>query len=252
MFVRTLAAASAVAVAATILAGCGTASGPGLALPQYQSAQSAARDSSFQSLRQLPDRIAPPKAKMLYLADRNAAAIIGFPANANGNVAPSVAIKGEATGLTNPVALTVDTAGRLLAINDSGNEVLIFPKGASGDAAPQVLGGSHVPQFESEGVAVDHSGQIYVSSYSTDAILVFKKGAHGNVAPIRTISGANTQLAGPVDMAFDSQNDLYVANAYAPGSSPAFVEEFAPDATETCCRSTSCTAVTPGSRASTA
>lgn len=136
MFVRTLAAASAVAVAATILAGCGTASGPGLALPQYQSAQSAARDSSFQSLRQLPDRIAPPKAKMLYLADRNAAAIIGFPANANGNVAPSVAIKGEATGLTNPVALTVDTAGRLLAINDSGNEVLIFPKGASGDAAP--------------------------------------------------------------------------------------------------------------------
>lgn len=169
----------------------------------------------------------PDTNKTLYVASRDSSQVFGFPLGADGNVKPTVTIGGPKTKLGEVDALAVDSDGQIYAANDGANKVLVFPKGAHGNVAPKVLGGSKVPIVNTEGVAIDLYGQIYVSDYASNAIYVWKKGAVGNVAPIRTISGASTLLGGPCGMAFDSANTLYVANAYAGGSSSDNVLEFA-------------------------
>lgn len=42
--------------------------------------------------------------------------------------------------------------------------------------------------------------------------LEFAPNANGNVAPIRTIAGSKTKLVEPCSMAFDSADNLYVAD----------------------------------------
>ncbi len=155
------------------------------------------------------------KTAMLFVTSRDANAILGFPSTAKGNVPPSVDITGDKTGLSEPIALGVDPAsGKIYAANDQGSTILIFPKGANGNVAPQTLGGSKVPIQETDGVAIDSHGEIYVSDYKANAIYVFAAGANGNTAPIRTIAGTKTLLNEPVGMSFDSKGNLYVANPY--------------------------------------
>ncbi|HET6275659.1 MAG TPA: hypothetical protein VFE16_06995 [Candidatus Cybelea sp.] len=159
----------------------------------------------------------PPKSATMFVTSRGDSAILGFPSSAHGDATPSVVIAGNKTGLDEPIGFAFDRAsGRIYASNDPGTSVLIFPKGANGNVAPQILGGSKVPIQASEGIAVDSSGEIYVSDYEASAIYVFAAGATGNSAPIRTIAGGKTRLDEPVGMAFDSKGHLYVANPYDP------------------------------------
>ncbi len=173
--------------------------------------------------------VAADKGQTLFLASRDTSAILGFPATAHGNVAPTIEIAGSKTGLYLPVAFAVDAgSGRIYAANDSATSVLVFPKGANGNVTPQTLGGSNVPIESTAGIAIDAHGKIYVSDYKANAIYVFAAGATGNSVPIRTIAGRKTRLREPVGMAFDSSGHLYVANPYFFAKAP--IVEFAADA----------------------
>ena len=63
-------------------------------------------------------------------------------------------------------------------------------------------------------VALDRAENLYVANAASPspAILVFAKGASGNVAPLRTISGASTQLNLPFGVAVAARGDIFVAN----------------------------------------
>jgi len=161
----------------------------------------------------------PDTTQKIYVASRLSNAILVYAVTANGNASPVRVISGALTQLEAPVALAFSPNGHLYVVNDSGNNVLIFPKGASGNVAPQVLGGSHTHLATSEGVAIDASGKIYVSDFRNNVIHVFASGATGDVAPLRTISGAHTKFDSPSGMGFDSAGHLYVAN-YLSAASP--------------------------------
>ncbi len=176
--------------AAAVLAGCSGNIGAG-SLPAQDSIGGAGVTRSAASMW------SPDTKKTLYIASRDTNRVFGFPAGANGNVAPTVTIGGTKTKLRQPDALAVDSDGQIYVAGDDARKVLVFPKGANGNVAPKVLGGSKVPIVRTEGIAIDLYGQIYVSDWSANAIYVWKKGAVGNVAPIRTISGGNSLLGGP-------------------------------------------------------
>lgn len=69
------------------------------------------------------------------------------------------------------------------------------------------------------------SAGIYVTNFGGQSMTVYSLDAMGDAAPIRTISGPNTELNGPIGIARDSQRRIYVANrsggqvtVYAPGA----------------------------------
>ena len=59
---------------------------------------------------------------------------------------------------------------------------------------------------------VDRHGNIWTSDYSTDSILEFAPGSNGNVAPSKTITGGNTGLSRPIDVAVDGAGYVYATN----------------------------------------
>ncbi len=65
-----------------------------------------------------------------------APSILGFPAGARGNLAPTVTISGSQTMLTSPVGVAVDAAGDVFAADFFGNQVLEYAPGAHGNVAP--------------------------------------------------------------------------------------------------------------------
>ena len=62
------------------------------------------------------------------------------------------------------------------------------------------------------GVAVDAAKNIYASDLRNPVLTVYAAGATGNVAPIRTITGANTGLQGPLGLAVDAAGELICSN----------------------------------------
>jgi hypothetical protein len=79
-----------------------------------------------------------------------------------------------------------------------------------------------------------YAGNVFVANGTNDnsgnySITVYPEGASGNVAPMTTIEGANTGLARPQSLAFDSSGDLFVSNFDGtPGDSGGSVVEFTP------------------------
>lgn len=126
-----------------------------------------------------------------------------YPASATGNVAPTDSIVGDKTCLSWPVAIALDSAGRIYVGNYAGSSITVYAAGASGNVGPiDSIGGSNTGLSLVAGVAVDPASQvIYVADYN-GSIFVYRAGATGNVAPLDTISGSNTQLYGPSFITF--------------------------------------------------
>ena len=53
---------------------------------------------------------------------------------------------------------------------------------------------------------------LYVANLGNNTVTVYPIGATGSVEPIETIGGSNTELIAPVDVALDSNGNIYVAN----------------------------------------
>ena len=142
-----------------------------------------------------------------------------WPATANGDVAPASTIIGSNTQITNPASIAFASAGDLYVL--AFRNVLVFAKGATGNAAPvqDLATGFFCP----DSVAVDASDQIYVSDHCTAEVSVWAKGATGNAAPVRTItlpSGGGANGVG-VD---------YAGNSYAADEFLSTIYSFGPTA----------------------
>jgi Flp pilus assembly pilin Flp len=64
----------------------------------------------------------------------------------------------------------------------------------------------------------------YISHWDSNTVTEYAPGATGNLAPVRTISGASTNLSEPGQMALDSSANLWVVNG---GGSPDSITEYA-------------------------
>jgi hypothetical protein len=146
---------------------------------------------------------------LTFVANRSGASVTGYPPGASGNAAPTINISGSNTLLVNPIALAVDSAGRVYTANDGSNIVEIFASGATGNVAPAAQ-----VQFtgQTEGVTVDSLGNLWVASFINNTIYEFAAGATGTPAAIKTIVGSNTQLSVPTSEYIDASGKLYVCD----------------------------------------
>ena len=113
-----------------------------------------------------------------------------FPANANGNVAPTRSIRGAATTFTSPRGLLV--VGTELFVADQGKSAIdVFDLTASGNIAPkrQIIGAATTLVSPSQMIVVNN--ELYVADQSS-GVKVFPATGNGNIAPSRTIAIANT------------------------------------------------------------
>jgi hypothetical protein len=105
---------------------------------------------------------------------------------------------------------------------DSSVAVYAAPvRGASTEAPLGTISGSQTGFNGSGsplGIALDASGRIYVTDDATsgfDSVIVFGADPVGTLdeAPLATITGSNTGLSSPYDVAVDGSGKIYVANA---------------------------------------
>lgn len=153
----------------------------------------------------------------LYESNAASSKVHVFAPGANGNVAPIRTLAGPSTGLAVPQGLALDSAGNLYVLNTGGlpanRTITVYAPGADGDAAPiRTLTGIQVADGNLNGIGIDLFDFLYLAEDIPEIISVFAPGANGAVTPVRTISGASTGLVVPVKLAFDSSNNLYVAN----------------------------------------
>jgi hypothetical protein len=181
-----------------------------------------------------PSKVTPvavsvaPILNIYALNGASPATLTVFPANANGNDAPSRTITGSNTLFANVQSVAVDATGKIYVANVFGQPAITeYAPGANGNAAPtNVITGSNTLLGNLSGLALDGAGDLFVSAAGT-TINVYAPGASGNVAPIRTITGI---AADPYGLAFDTAGNLYVVEdpgtqtadsvaVYAPGAS---------------------------------
>src|SRR5204863_360888 len=96
--------------------------------------------------------------------------------------------------------------------------VVVFAAGASGDVIPiRTLAGDNTALSNATGIARDAAGTLYVANPPLNpvgggSITVYAAGASGDASPARTITGSNTGLNGPSDIAVDAARNVYVTN----------------------------------------
>jgi hypothetical protein len=169
-----------------------------------------------------PDIISPG----VFVANHNNS-LTGYPLGANGDVAPSIEIRGSSTGLEKPSGIAADQSGALAVANGKANSIAIYPPGSDANAPPSaVISGPNTGLSSPWGVALDCRGFIYVANNTNNSITVYAPGSDGDVTPITTIAGENTKLDSPTGLALDSALNIYVANSgnnsvtiYSAGSS---------------------------------
>jgi 6-phosphogluconolactonase (cycloisomerase 2 family) len=171
-----------------------------------------------------PPNVAPDASRCLtttcvYVTNIGTPSVTAYDLAASGDAVPLQTISGSSTALNDPQGVVLDTNHRLYIPNHFGQSVTLYPKGANGDVAPiKAIGGSNTGLNTPNGVALDPSRHIYVANgfeptRGPGSVTVYAAGANGNVTPLRTISGANTRLDIPSDLALDSHGRIYVANS---------------------------------------
>ena len=145
-----------------------------------------------------------------------------FAADADGDVAPVRTISGPATGLDEPIGLTVLPDGSLAALNGYqpqvkvGDTIHVYAADAVGNAAPaRTIAGPKTLLDTASGLAALADGSLAVANSGDDSIAIFAAGATGDVAPVRVVKGPNTGLSNPVGVTLLSDGRLAVANSSA-------------------------------------
>jgi hypothetical protein len=160
----------------------------------------------------------------IYVTNNGDDAIEVYAAGATGNVAPIRSIVGEPYHY--PKGIAIDpTNGDIYVAKPLDNSIAIYAANASGKAAPIAsIEGSNTGLNAPQGVALDASANIYITnkgdsaSKGNDSVTVYAAGSTGNVAPTQTIAGTRTGLDIPVQIAVDSNSNIYVANVTYPNS----------------------------------
>jgi len=170
-----------------------------------------------------PEAVAVDSSRNIYVAQYGNSVTI-YAAGVTGNVAPTAVISGHKTGLDRPFGIALDPVnGDIYVANEDDSSITFYAAGSSGDVNPLgTISGANTGLDYPLSVALDASGNIYVSnlyypSGSGGSITVYPAGSVGNAAPTQTIGGSDTGLNVPLQLAVDSNLNIYVANN--PGSS---------------------------------
>jgi hypothetical protein len=141
--------------------------------------------------------------------------IAAFARRANGALAPTRAIQGQATRLSRTVhGLDYDPVNdEIIAPVFEAGAVLVYRGGANGDEPPiRVIQGDKTMLLGPQTASVDPvHNEILVGDPSSGSILVYDRLANGNVPPKRIIRGPNTGLREVVGIAADPKRNLIVA-----------------------------------------
>ena len=146
--------------------------------------------------------------------------IAAFAREASGEVAPSIAIQGQATKLSRTIhGLTYDAVhDEIIAPVYEGGAILIFRGGADGEEAPiRIIQGDKTKLLGPQTVAVDtQNDELVVGDPSGGDILVYARSANGNVTPKRILRGTKTGLREVVGVAVDAKRNLLIASSRGP------------------------------------
>ena len=163
-----------------------------------------------------PTAAPAPAAGTLYALSQGSAYTFGaFAPGANGNVAP---VASFTASIQSPTGIAVDATGRayVVAYSVSGTQILSYAYGASGSAAPST---TLTTDASGWGLAIDPtSGDLVATDANNNIIEYFAPGANGSASPVKTISGTNTGLNMPYQVAFDGSKNIYVVNGNGSGS----------------------------------
>jgi sugar lactone lactonase YvrE len=89
------------------------------------------------------------------------------------------------------------------------NTLGVYPISSNGNV-PSIVGNTFI---SNPGGIAYWAGRLYVTNLAKDSITVYPAGANGSISPIVTIQGENTSLDSPTAITFDSNGNIYVANA---------------------------------------
>jgi hypothetical protein len=128
-------------------------------------------------------------------------ALVQYAGSASGSATPTVTISGAATGLSDPVGVTVDHRGDVFAVNAGNDSITEYDAGASGDVVPvATIAGANTGLAAPSSIAV-MDDQVWISDPGTDRLEAFSVGSSGDVWPAETIAGSKTRLDNPVQIA---------------------------------------------------
>ncbi len=166
-----------------------------------------------------------PAAGTLYaLSDGSAYTFGAFAPGANGNVAPLASFNAS---IQSPTGIAVDATGRAYVVGYSvtGTQILSYAYGASGNAVPST---TLTTDINAWALGIDPvTDDLVATDANNNIVEYFAPGANGSATPVKTISGANTGLNLPYQVAFDGSDNIYVVNGNGFGS----VVEYAAGAT---------------------
>ncbi len=148
-----------------------------------------------------------------------AAAVLVFRGGVTGDEAPIRVIQGPHTQLDKPHTVTVDEKNNEIIVGDrSGRNVLIYRRDANGDVAPlRVVGGAKTGLLDIDGVAVDPTRNLLFAASTSQiggqtGVFIFNRTDNGDIAPRALISGPQTGILRPWQLAVDPEHGrLYVA-----------------------------------------
>lgn len=124
-------------------------------------------------------------------------------------------------------AILLDVSNNRLFIADPANnavDILPNASAANGPAAALVttISGSNTLLQHPNGLLLDNTGRLMVSNLAGPSVTIFSSSnipSGGNVGPVASLTGSNTKLAGPGQLAFNSgtasSGELFVADNLA-------------------------------------
>jgi hypothetical protein len=158
---------------------------------------------------------------LLYVADGTSILVFSGVSTINGNVPP---VRNINMGVTIG-GLLLDAANNQLYVSDPGDNAVDRLDGASTQDVVGIVGGAiagaDTKLAQPRGLALDAAGRLIVGNSGTPAsITVYPNAstATGDVIPVANITGGNTRLQSPQQLALNrnvSNGELYVADSLA-------------------------------------
>jgi sugar lactone lactonase YvrE len=177
-----------------------------------------------------PTAIAFDKTGNIYVVDHDYHRIKKFPPNSTSATAGTVVAGGNGQGtsttqLSFPIWVAIDSLDNLYVADQVNNRVQLFPPNSTSvTAATTVAGGNGEGSSATQlnfpyAIALDGAGNLYVADHNNHRVQKFPAGSRATT-PATTVAGGNgrgtnpTQLYGPLGLAIDRINNLYVSDLY--------------------------------------